>query len=345
MSVALHHIDLGGAGNPPLVLLHGLLGSSRNWLTTGRDLAGRWHVLALDARNHGKSPARSGDELRCVGRRRRRLDAGARPGPGPRSWGHSMGGKTAMRLACRQPALVEGLVVVDIAPRNYSWAAHRAEFAAMNELDLGSLASRTEAELRFEGRVPNLGMRKFLTTNLERDEAGHWRWIIDLPALTGGPARAGTGQSGAGRSLRWAGSLHRGRPVGLCPAGGSRADSRPFPAGGDRDDRRGRPQPAHGNPRAVRRTAAQVSTTIGTLSRMNGVPAALGRGQPLPLHPPAIHGHAAQPFVAGHGDPDADEAPAEVQAEQPGVGHPDQPHALRRRTAPESAHRRSRAAN
>ena len=53
--VNLFHTDLGGAGNPPLILLHGLLGSSRNWLTTGRDLAAHWHVLALDARNHGKS--------------------------------------------------------------------------------------------------------------------------------------------------------------------------------------------------------------------------------------------------------------------------------------------------
>jgi pimeloyl-ACP methyl ester carboxylesterase len=181
--VKLHHNDLGGAGNPPLILLHGLLGSSRNWLTTGRDLAKRWHVLALDARNHGRSghdpvmnfevlAADVADWMRQQGLARASL------------MGHSMGGKTAMVLACRQPALVERLIVVDIAPKDYSWAAHRSEFAAMNELDLGSLNSRTEAELRFEGRVPNLGMRKFLTTNLERDDAGAWRWIVNLPALT-----------------------------------------------------------------------------------------------------------------------------------------------------------------
>ncbi len=54
--VQLHHVDLGGVGNPPMIVLHGLLGSSRNWLSTGRDLARHFHVLALDARNHGKSP-------------------------------------------------------------------------------------------------------------------------------------------------------------------------------------------------------------------------------------------------------------------------------------------------
>jgi esterase len=181
--VNLHHVDLGGTGNPPLILLHGLLGSSRNWLTAGRELAARWHVFALDARNHGKSPhdpvmtyealaADVAEWMDARGLSRASL------------LGHSMGGKTAMLLACRQPGRVERLVVVDIAPRTYSWANHRLEFAAMNELDLGSLGSRAEAELRFEGRVPSLAMRKFLATNLDRDESGAWRWIVNLPVLT-----------------------------------------------------------------------------------------------------------------------------------------------------------------
>jgi pimeloyl-ACP methyl ester carboxylesterase len=181
--VNLFHTDLGGAGNPPLLLLHGLLGSARNWQTAGRDLAGRWHVLALDARNHGKSPHAPEMNYDVLA-----ADVAAwmqaRGLASASLMGHSMGGKTAMLLACRQPALVERLIVVDIAPKDYAWAAHRAEFAAMNELDLGSISSRAEAELRFEGRVPGLGMRKFLTTNLERDDAGNWRWITNLPALT-----------------------------------------------------------------------------------------------------------------------------------------------------------------
>jgi pimeloyl-ACP methyl ester carboxylesterase len=77
------------------------------------------------------------------------------------------------------------LVVVDIAPKDYFWIAHRAEFAAMNQLELTGLQSRAEAEMRFESQVPGLGMRKFLTTNLERGEDGRWRWMINLPVLTG----------------------------------------------------------------------------------------------------------------------------------------------------------------
>ena len=183
MSVKLHYVDLGGEGNPPLLLLHGLLGSSRNWQTTGRDLASLFHVYALDARNHGRSPhdpvthyeAMVDDVIAWMV---------ARQMPQAVMVGHSMGGKTAMRLACRHSERVARLVVVDIAPKDYFWIAHRGEFAAMNQLELTGLQSRAEAEMRFEAQVPDLGMRKFLTTNLERAEDGRWRWMINLPALT-----------------------------------------------------------------------------------------------------------------------------------------------------------------
>lgn len=181
--VNLHHVDMGGAGLPPMLVLHGLLGSSRNWQTTGRDLAVHFHVVALDARNHGRSPhaaemtvdAMVADTLAWMDRQ-----GIARA----TIVGHSMGGRTAMALACQHPERVERLVVVDVAPRAYSWQGHRAEFAAMNELPLENLQSRQEAEMHFEARVPDLGMRKFLTTNLTRDDEGRWRWQVNLPVLT-----------------------------------------------------------------------------------------------------------------------------------------------------------------
>ncbi|MFA6961745.1 MAG: alpha/beta fold hydrolase [Opitutaceae bacterium] len=180
---SLFHRDLGGAGNPPLVVLHGLLGSSRNWLTTGGDLAARYHVLALDLRNHGKSP--HGAEMDYPTMMADVLAWMDAQGLGKVAlMGHSMGGKVAMLLACRHPERVERLIIVDIAPRDYLSHAHRAEFAAMNELRLDTLQSRGEAELRFEARVADWAMRKFLTTNLERTEAGAWKWQINLPVIT-----------------------------------------------------------------------------------------------------------------------------------------------------------------
>lgn len=165
------------------MILHGLLGSSRNWQTVGRELADRFHVHALDLRNHGTSPhdrvmtyAAMADDLRTW------LDAHGLAAA--TLLGHSLGGKVAMVAACRQPERVTGLIVVDIAPRDYARSAHDAEFAAMLALDLGSLPSRAAAEQQFEALVPDWAMRKFLLTNLERGQGGTgWRWAANIPVL------------------------------------------------------------------------------------------------------------------------------------------------------------------
>lgn len=161
-----------------------MLGSSRNWQSAGKDLAEHYHVLAVDLRNHGTSPhaepmtyeAMVSDVLAWLDRQ----------GLGEvHLLGHSMGGKVAMLLACRHPGRVSQLTIVDIAPKGYTWPGHRQSFAAMNELNLADVRSRADVEMRFEARVPNWMTRKFLTTNLDRDEQGRWRWVINLPVLSG----------------------------------------------------------------------------------------------------------------------------------------------------------------
>ena len=182
--MTLFHRELGGAGNPPLIVLHGLLGSSRNWQSTGADLAERFHVFALDLRNHGRSPHT--DEMTFGAMVADVLAWMDGQGIARASiMGHSMGGKVAMLLACLHPERVEKLYVVDVAPKDYALMGHENDFAALNELDLRTLQSRGEAEMRFEARVPSFGMRKFLATNLERDpETNTWGWIVNLPVLT-----------------------------------------------------------------------------------------------------------------------------------------------------------------
>ena len=178
----LSHRDLGTAGLPPLVILHGLLGSSRNWQTAGRDLASRYHVFALDLRNHGVSPHSA--EMTYTAMLADVVEWFHAHGLAKATvMGHSMGGKVAMLLACRHPTLVERLIVVDTAPRAYRSPGLEAQFAAMAALPLDTLRSRADAEQRLEGSVPDWAVRKFLTTNLAQGSDGRWQWSVNLPVL------------------------------------------------------------------------------------------------------------------------------------------------------------------
>lgn len=178
----LFHREFGDSSHPSLVVLHGLLGSSRNWQGAGSDLGNCFHVHCLDLRNHGKSPhafphsydAMMEDVLGWLDER----------GIGRcHLLGHSMGGKLAMKIACDRPERVGGLVVVDIVPKRYP-GSHDSEYDAMNSIDLGKLGSRKEADELLEKTVPDWGKRQFLLTNLAREENGPgFYWMANLEAL------------------------------------------------------------------------------------------------------------------------------------------------------------------
>ena len=181
-TVPLSWRELGGEG-PALVVLHGLLGSSRNWQSAGVALAERgYRVLAPDLRNHGASPWADDCGYPALA-----ADIGAgieRLALGPvHLMGHSMGGKTAMRLVMDRPDLISRLTIVDIAPRVYADRV-RQEFTAMNALDLTAIKTRKDADALLTPLVPDWGMRQFILTNLGQDAAGNWRWTVNREALT-----------------------------------------------------------------------------------------------------------------------------------------------------------------
>lgn len=105
--------DLGGEG-PPLLLLHGLAGSSRELLPTARELTDRFRVILMDQRGHGGSTRRPADLSRqaFVDDVVAVLDEVA---PGERCVlvGQSMGAHTAFLVAASRPDLVERLVMLE----------------------------------------------------------------------------------------------------------------------------------------------------------------------------------------------------------------------------------------
>jgi esterase len=178
-TIELHARTIGDGR--PLVFLHGLLGSGRNWQSVAQALTGDgWRGILVDARNHGASPwaddtsyPSMADDVAAL------LD---RQGLGPITLlGHSMGGKTALTLALTAPERIERLVLVDIAP-----VAYPGDFSpyidAMAALDLGTLAKRADADAALAPAVPDPGVRGFLLQNLVPDGGG-WRWRVNLAAL------------------------------------------------------------------------------------------------------------------------------------------------------------------
>jgi pimeloyl-ACP methyl ester carboxylesterase len=105
-------LDSRTAG-PPVVLLHGLAGYAEEWRATIDELSGRFRVIAVEQRGHGRSTRRPPD----VSRTAYVDDVAAvirRAAAGPVTLvGQSMGAHTAMLTAARYPALVERLVLVE----------------------------------------------------------------------------------------------------------------------------------------------------------------------------------------------------------------------------------------
>lgn len=167
-----------GSG-PPLVILHGLFGSGRNWSGFARRLAGR-RAIAIDARNHGTSPwademtyaDMAGDVLELIAALS--LDR-------PALLGHSMGGKTAMTTALMRPDAIGALIVADVAPAAYSHS-HLPLVRAMQALDLTRMARRADADAALADDVPEPAMRDFILQNLVF-ENGAARWRINLASI------------------------------------------------------------------------------------------------------------------------------------------------------------------
>ena len=170
-----------GAG-PPLIILHGLLGSSDNWRTLSRTVFGaHFEVFTVDQRNHGRSPhSDTLDYPAMVEDLSAFMDA--RGLAAARLLGHSMGGKTAMHFALTYPERVEVLVVVDIAPKAYS-RRHTALLEALRALDLAAYRTRAEINAALRPQIPSDGIRSFLLKNLQRDGQGGYGWKMNLDAI------------------------------------------------------------------------------------------------------------------------------------------------------------------
>ncbi len=176
----LHYADYGRDHATTLIILHGLLGSERNWHSLARELEKRVHVIALDLRNHGLSPH---DDIHTIESMRIDLEEFVEDHAldGFFLLGHSMGGHVAMDYAFHHPGRLHGLIVEDITPRSYGTGLTSIISAMMN-IDLPLFHEKRNVDAALAVNVPDPVVRHFLMTNLVR-HGDRLAWRANLPVL------------------------------------------------------------------------------------------------------------------------------------------------------------------
>lgn len=164
------------SGPPSLVIVHGLYGSGRNWGVIAKRLSDTRRVITVDMRNHGTSPRAAtqsypemaGDLAELIEHLGAPVDI----------CGHSMGGKAAMVLALEHAALVERLIVADIAPVTYGHTQQQY-IDAMRRVDLATVERRSDAAEQLGAQGVEPALQSFFTQSLDVPNKT-WRLNLDV---------------------------------------------------------------------------------------------------------------------------------------------------------------------
>ena len=104
--------ESAGAGDRPVVFVHGIFGNRGYYASQVAHLAGRHRVLSIDLRGHGDSEVASSVSVEAFARDVIGVLEAAGTGPAVLC-GHSIMGAVALDIADRRPELVRGVVMLD----------------------------------------------------------------------------------------------------------------------------------------------------------------------------------------------------------------------------------------
>lgn len=179
-----------GSGKDTLVIVHGLYGSSDNWMSIAQKLGHKFRVILPDLRNHGQSPHSDRQDFELMADDLyetliKRIDCKFILA------GHSMGGKVAMRFAMKHPELLSKLVVIDIAPKSYIGKTGRGGEATDHPRIVDTLLNlhperfddRKDIDLELAHHFKSPSLRQFLLKNVKRNNSGKFYWQLNIEAI------------------------------------------------------------------------------------------------------------------------------------------------------------------
>ena len=168
---------------PPLIIIHGLFGMSDNWNAFAKRFSHKFNVHVIDLRNHGRSPHSekfnyhliSNDILRYIDHNN--LER-------PIIFGHSLGGKVAMKIGFAFPERIEKLIIVDICPRTYEIEFHQNILLVLSKIDLQAFSHRKEIDMALSAEIKQRSIRDFLLKNLYRNKNKDFEWRFNIKSLS-----------------------------------------------------------------------------------------------------------------------------------------------------------------
>ncbi len=118
-SLLPHHVRTtpGSAAKPGILLLHGFLGSGKDWQYYAEKLQNRYSFFMPDLPGHGKTPVAGNrpDSFEAIAESLAELAAALHPEP-LHLVGYSMGGRLALYLALHYPEQFRSMVIISSSP-------------------------------------------------------------------------------------------------------------------------------------------------------------------------------------------------------------------------------------
>ncbi|WP_044470830.1 alpha/beta fold hydrolase [Mannheimia massilioguelmaensis] len=165
------------ANSQTIVFIHGLFGDMNNLGVIARAFSENYNILRIDLRNHGHSfhaPEMSYDVMakdviflleylqitHCI------------------LVGHSMGGKTAMKVADLRPVLIDKLICIDIGPIVYGQGWHENVFAGLNAVKQAESQSRQQAKPILEQHIEDQNIIQFMLKSFDASATEKFRFNL-----------------------------------------------------------------------------------------------------------------------------------------------------------------------